>query len=367
MKIMKKVAAVVLAAMASTFAFAEDELFNATAGAVDNDSAYLLDVIDWSRIDFAQAYGLVKFSSEEYGNIGGAYKLKSGAVIHGYWSGDLWEENAHNTFAALYGKDNKAFAAAFTKSNYDYRNYLGPTGIVSGKDITGSFGMQYNDKIAFRASASYLWGDFINDDFTDILLSGEIQYSLSGSSSSGSSSKRSRAKKTEEKPAAAASSNGNESKLGLIAGFRKISLDDADVSGTVFTLTPNYKLQYKISDNVKYGFKAAVPFTFYGGDFDLDSTMGFVLRNGITAKIKPTVTFAAGILTTLPTVNFGDGNNGEFSNRFYLGCGIDVAQNVQLAVSANIKPTNNDDAGSNGESLKEIWEQGFSISLSFKL
>jgi len=363
MKMIKKVAAVVMAALTASSAFAADELYNATAGAVDNNSAYLLDVIQWSKMDFAQAYGLVSLESEEYGNLAGAYKLNNGATVHGYWSGTLWEEDAYNTFAALYGKDKMAFAGQFTKID---ESYFGLTSAV--KILSGSFGMQYNEKLAFAAGLGYGWSEVAGEDMSLFNVNGEIQYSLNGSSSSGSSSKRSRAKKTEEKPAAS-SSNGNESIAGVTVDFTKFSISDADMSGSTFTLTPNYKLQYKFSDSVKYGFKAAVPVTFYGGDFDADTSVEFVLKNGITAKVSPKVTFAAGIQTILPTVYFGDNDtpNGDYSNSFYLGCGIDVTPNVQLAVSANIKPTEDDDSGSNGESLNEIWEQGFAISVSFKL
>lgn len=370
MKITKMSAVLSLAALLSTSAFAadgmSDKLYEASASAVENDSFYLMNILDWAKLSYEKGYGLVSLDSENYGNLAGATNLKNGAAIHGAWEGNLWEENAVNFFGGLYAWENKAVKGTFGKIDYTVPATPGNTQV---KYVDGAFGMTYNSNWAFDAGAGYFWADVNDADVSIINLNAEAVYTFGeGSSSAKATRGKGKGKAETAKPA-----TGFEStKAGLVLDVNMFDLDV--ISGNQITMTPYFKIQKQISEKLKYGFYFDTPVTVWTGDFDdVNTTMAFNMRNGIVAQVKPTFDFAGGIQTTFPTI-VKDGKNGDFQNAFYMGCGIAVSPEVKIALCASIKPTEDDfeetdpsARNDNGVSLKEVWEQELSISVTIKM
>lgn len=350
MKNIKKVAAVVLAAaVALTQIYAADgtdELYKASASAVDNDSVYFGDLLDWNLLMYPKMYGLVSIDSENKGNLGAAMNLKKGAQLHAFWDGNLWEENPENTVSVLYGKDKMAFEGEFLQTSYT--EDLGGTNLdFTMKGLGAGFGYNVNKKFGFTVNLSGLWGDTNDIDLFTFNIGGGISYKL-----------------REDKAIL------SRVYAGWNGTFNNYSSKLIDTTTNVNIIYGSYKFQYKVGKDFTYGFVGTIPFIFNGGkDIDTTTTIAFNLKNGFVAKIKPTLNFAAGIETDLPSFVFYDGDKTttDFKNTFFLGFGIEVTKSIELDVSANIKPTKDDDSGSDGESLDEIWKQTFAISVSFHL
>ncbi len=351
-KVLAFTAAAVLALTAASAAEGLDELYHASADAVDNDSVYFGDLLDWNYLMYPQLYGLVSIDSENTGNLGAAVNMKKGAQLHAFWNGNLWEEDAENELSVLYGKDNKAFAGHFYQQVIN-TNIGADTAKLNVTGIGAGFGMNVNKKFGFTAELAGMWGDG---------TAGAYDYDASVYSIGGGISYKFREDKTVLSRLYA----------GWNGTFVNMENDDLDLEVSVNSNTfyAKYKYQYKVAKNFMYGFVGTLPMTIISGDnFETATTFSFNLRNGFVAQVKPTLNFAAGISTDLPSITFQDGDKtkGEFKNSFYMGCGIEVTKSIELDISANIKPTTDDGVDDNGESLDEIWKQSFAISVSIHM
>jgi hypothetical protein len=343
-KVLAFTASAVLALTAASAADGLDELYHASADAVDNDSVYFGDLLDWDLLMYPQMYGLISIDSENKGNLGAAINLKKGSQLHAFWNGNLWEENPENEIAVLYGKDKMAFEGQFFQTTKSY-TVGANTASFDLKGIGAGFGMNVNKKFGFTAGLIGLWGSEGDIDCSNYTVAGSVSY------------------KHKDTGKILSRIYG-----GWTGNFTTVDAGAVDVSLNTNTLWGKYKFQYKVGKDFTYGFVGYLPITFVSNDDISYQSIGFELHNGFVARVKPTVNFAAGIETVLPSLNFGDyDNNGEFSNSFYMGCGIEVTKGIELDISANIKPTTDDDSGSDGESLDEIWKQTFAISVSIHL
>ncbi len=367
MKITKMFAGLSMTALLSTSAFAaegmSDKLYQASGSAVENDSFYLMNILDWAKLSYEKGYGLVSLDSENYGNLAGATNLKNDAAIHGAWEGNLWEENAVNFFGGMYAWENKAVKGTFGKIDFYVPGSIGNTTV---KYVDGAFGMTYDANWAFDAGAGYFWTEVGGTDISFINFNAEAVYTF-GESGAAAKTRGKGKGKSAAKPA-----TGFEStKAGLVLNVTNFDLDA--ISGNSITFVPYFKMQKQISEKLKYGFYFGTPVTMWTGDFDdSKTTMDFNMRNGIVAQVKPGFEFAAGIQTNLPQI-VKDGDNGDFQNSFFMGCGISVSPEVKIDLCAAIKPTDDDfdkndppAAGGDGVSLKEVWEQSLSISVTIK-
>ncbi len=351
MKLLKGAIALILtAALTATSAFAAtgfDELYIGSASSVDNDSVYFDNLLDWNKLLFPKLYGLVSLDSEKKGNLAAAINLKNGGQLHAFWNGNLWEDDPENTFSALYGLKNMAFRGKIVQKKQTFFAGTPQEINFNAKGLGADFGMNVNKKFGFTAGLSYLWAKSGGAKLSDFSINGGISYKL----------------KEDTKMSSRVYAGWNGDFVGVDAG-------PVDVKFNTNTIYGTYKLQYKITKSFTYGFIGNLPITFASGDnISTSTTINFNLYNGFVAKIKPTLDFAAGIKTTLPSLSISDGSSssGRFRNSFYTGLAIDVTPEVEMAVSANIHPTGDDSSGSNGESLKEIWEQSFAISFSIHL
>lgn len=343
---LKKAIAITMAALITAgSAFAAtglDELHIGSASSVDNDSVYFNNLLDWNKLMFPKLYGLVSLDSEKTGNMAAAINLKNGGQLHAFWNGNLWEENPENTFSAMYGLKDKAFKGAiYQKQETILETSFDVTGLSAG------FGMNVNKKFGFTAELSYLWAETSGVKLSDFILDAGISYKI----------------KEDAKVLSRVYAGWIGNFMGLDAGSTDVKINENTIYGT-------YKFQYNVAKNFTYGFKGIMPITFTSGDgIDTSTKISFELHNGFVAKIKPTLDFAAGIQTTLPSITRTDGSTtkDDFKNSFYAGLGIDITKEIELAVSANLHPTTDDSFGSDGESFDEIWKQSFAISISIHM
>ena len=360
-KILKAFSAAVIFAAVSSVSFADpvvghtSGLREATAWTVEDDVYNLMNVITWDQLKFKKHFGFVNLlGTNDDLNLAFATYTKKGDVLGLGWNGNAWDDVSSNTFTGFYGWKNKAIRAKLRLYTNDA--YVDPdAGTLEGYkefELGATFGMTVDKKLAFWAGASFESDGGEIDaadtevDATLFKINGGLYYTL----------------KNDKNFAVKAYGS-----LGLNFNSATIKVGDNknETSYGSHTLTAGIKGQYKPSKTFTYGFDAYAPIHFNTGDDASDEkSIGFSVRNGFSATIKPdTLFFNAGINTSLPSLTFpeeGSMQRGNFSNTYHAGLSIFVTPDIRLDAEATITPED-------GVSCDDVWNQTFYLSLSARL
>ncbi len=341
----------------------------ASAYTIEDDAYNFMNVMDWQKLDFNKFYGYTSIDSRTEGNLGAAFHVGGSNVLGITWRGNTWDGNPHNDFNVMYGWNNMAIRGGIIQYSEDSKTINGVT--VDSYQIyvpNFEFGMNVTDKLAFEAGFGIGFGS-VYAEATGIemkisqtipALNAMVSYNIldkgNMSGTLGLGYEGSYGTTTTEATV-------------TILGTSTTTKETVNTNQTKFT--PFYKMNVAFSDTFTYGLSAAIPFTFSGTSYSVDSDtisetsanyVDFKICNGFRAALaKDKVNVYGGIETDLPRADFSDSsNNGTFRNTFYGGFDVNLSQEVKAELGGQFTPYN-------GISMDEIWKQTMYVTIQARI
>ena len=324
--------------------------YESTAGTIQDDASFLMNVIDWDNLKFEKFYAFSMLNSTSSGNIAGAFHLKDSDLLAFAWEGNLWSETSYNSLTGFYGWDKFAFAL-------NYTGYTSPSWYIDSSvcndyknmGVNGEFGYSINKMFdaALRLGFAKTSGQIATYeiDNSDFGLGALLAFNLK---------------------------NEDDFRIRMILDYQGNFENRKAVSSSISNeakywqnnVTIGTRLLYK-SDAFSYGLYGAVPISILSGDdISTDLKMEFELSNGFSVALQPEkLFFNTGIQLIFPSLTFRKDTGvekGIFNTTFNAGFSFILNNMIQLDVGTGINPNN-------GISFDDIWNQNFKISLSAKL
>lgn len=356
-----------------SFGFAQvSGLSLGSASTVRDNTAYVMDVLDWNKADFGKFFGFTSIDSSSSLNFLGAQQVKGGNLAYSY-AGNLWKEGSDN-YSVFYGKKNMGFLFTLDADKAKEGKIESDMGDVNVENYgvfspSFTFGMNATDKFSFKAG------------FGIGLTTGKNSYEIGTTEYL---TKTSLSAPVVELAGYYTIKNTDKlfarlglSYTGVFAGLKsKLYIDGEFDEKTELSLNANAialsgSLEYKATDRFTYGLNAVFPgFVFNGGKdqngdaIPFENMITFAISNGFVAEVSPDrFLLSFGMTTALPSFIFVEDEDTEITdivNTYYLGMGFCLTPQIRIDGTATITPQS-------GISMKTIWEQKLAISVSIKL
>lgn len=309
-------------------------IYMGSALTVKDNQAYFMDLLHFNQIDFNKAYVFtgIQSDSSTISNISFATKVFDYSVQF-QWIGNAWEKDNSNDFNVLVGNKKMALLAGYghkPASSEKVTEFHGTLGFganitdwlgVYGKLLYGAGKNEENGATAKISDTVFSLGaevrphliKYIDDEFTFVIM-------------------------------------GNY--------FSTTVIVDGKLSKNQYNpyviISPAYKINYKINENLTWGSQIHIPFVFSG-----KNTVYSYMLNGIKAEVVPEIfDVSLGIITAFPFKVLNEKDSyGDLYNYFTFGASLKIAKAAKVDLYGSLDPTN-------GFSLENMWQKKWSLSFS---